>query len=299
MLIEVTEGQGQGQTPLNTCQGLQLMTPRPALTPLRAAQALAGWWEMAGLEPFDLDGAIRSAQRVTTPFEVKSDPKAAQLMPSTRARPASARRPTDSLEDAQKLAAACSSIEALTKAVAGFDGCSLKSHARNLVFADGMAGAPVMIIGEAPDRYDDETGLPFSGPNGQLLDKMLASIGLNRITNCYLAPLLPWRPPGDRKPTAEEIAICRPFIARHIELAAPKAILMVGGLAAQSLLDVSDSVMKLRNRALTYDAGQPIYAQCVLSPAYLISRPAEKALMWNDLLRFEAEISVRGVALSL
>jgi uracil-DNA glycosylase len=273
------------------------MSPRPALTPELAAKSLVGWWEMAGLEPFDLDGAIRASQKQSHAAPTLMTETSRLATPSTRAKSAPVRKPVDSLADAQRLASACSSIEALQKAIASFDGCSLKSHARNLVFSTGNADAPIMVIGEAPDRFDDEAGVPFSGPSGLLLDKMFASIGLSRTTNCYLTTILPWRPPGDRKPTLEEIAICKPFLERHIELAAPKAILMVGGLAAQTLLGVSDSVMKLRQRNLTYGQTGEIYAQCLLSPGYLLNRPGEKALMWKDLLRFEAEISVRGVAI--
>jgi uracil-DNA glycosylase len=276
---------------------MQFMTSGPTLTPQVAAKALASWWEMAGLEPFDVDATIRAAARVAP----KAAPAPTQTMraPSTRAQASAARKPVDSLADAKKLAAACTSIEALHKAIASFDGCTLKTHALNTVFSDGTFGAPIMIIGEAPDREDDSIGKSFGGASGQLLDKMLASIGLSRTTNCYLTNLIPWRPPGDRKPTADEIAICRPFIERHIELAAPKAILFVGGLSAQTLLDSTDSVMKLRTRAFSYGANGAAYAQCLLSPAYLLNRPSEKALAWKDLLRFQAEISVRGVALTL
>lgn len=296
-------GQGQGHTALNTCKGLQFMTLGPALTPHVAAKALAAWWEMAGLEPFDVDSAVKIAARargnatITTPAQAAEQATSpANRLPSTRAQASAARKPVDSLGDAQRLAAACTSIEALHKAVTGFDGCTLKSHARNTVFSNGTLGAPVMIIGEAPDRHEDEGGTSFYGPSGQLLDKMLASVGLNRATNCYLTNLIPWRPPGDRKPTSDEIAICKPFIERHIELAAPKAILLVGGLSAQTLLGSSDSVMKLRTRSFNYKNPDGPYAQCLLSPAYLLNRPGEKALAWRDLLRFEAEISVRGVA---
>jgi uracil-DNA glycosylase len=272
------------------------MTPRPALSPLVAAKALAMWWEMAGLEPFDLDADIKRVETQTGSSALDVTPEiAVQNPPATRAQPTSARKPTDALAQAKSLAAACSSVDALHKAVSAFDGCTLKSHARNTLFGQGVIGAQIMVIGEAPDRIDDETGLCFSGPNGQLLDKMLASIGLTRDTNCYLKPFIPWRPPGDRKPTSEEIAICLPFVQRHIELAAPKALLFVGGAPAQALLDSADSVMKIRAKTLAYG---DIYAQCLLSPAYLISRPSEKALVWKDLLRFGAEISVRGVALT-
>lgn len=270
------------------------MTPRPPLSPLVAAHALAAWWEMAGLEPIDLDGEIKRLQAELGPPAVELVRDAAPRKPMVaRAQPASARKPTEALADAQALATACTSIEALHKAVVAFDGCTLKTHARNTVFGDGTKGAPIMIIGDAPDRHDDETGQCISGANGQLLDKMLASIGLSRDTNCYVAPLIPWRPPGDRKPTAEEIAICLPFIKRHITLAAPKALLFVGGASAQSLIESGDSIMKLRTKTLSYDG---IYAQSILSPAYLMNRPSEKALAWKDLLRFEAEISARGVA---
>ncbi len=276
------------------------MTSGPALNPHVAAKALAAWWEMAGLEPFDVDAALKAGQRASGQTQTLSSPQAAQAprAPITRAMASAARKPIDSLAEAQRLAAACTSIEALQKAVTSFDGCTLKPHSRTTVFCDGHSGAPIMIIGEAPDRDDDEVGKPFSGQAGQLLDKMLGSIGLNRADNCYLTNLIPWRPPGDRKPTADEIAICKPFIDRHIELAAPRAILFVGGLSAQTLLGVSDSVMKLRSRTFSFGEGRNIYAQCLLSPSYLLNRPAEKALVWKDLLRFQGEISVRGVALA-
>jgi uracil-DNA glycosylase len=276
------------------------MSLGPALTPHVAAKALASWWEMAGLEPFDVDAAVKIAQRSAGQSGLLSLPKSVQVSPtpSTRAHASAARKPADSLADAIRLAAACSTIEGLHKAVASFDGCTLKTHARTTVFNDGILGAPIMIIGEAPDRDEDEIGTSFGGASGQLLDKMLASIGLGRTTNCYLTNLIPWRPPGDRKPTHDEIAICKPFIDRHIELAAPKAILFVGGLSAQTLLGVSDSVMKLRTRSFSYGGEAGPYAQCLLSPAYLLNRPAEKALAWKDLLRFQEEISVRGVAIA-
>jgi uracil-DNA glycosylase len=276
------------------------MTSGPALTPQIAAKALAGWWEMAGLEPYDVDAAVKAATRKMGQSSAPTPAVSSQTTPrtpSTRALASAARKPSDSLADAQKLAAACTSIDALHKAVASFDGCTLKVHARNTVFSAGTVSAPVMVIGEAPDRDDDEVGTSFAGANGQLLDKMLGSIGLKRSENCYLTNLIPWRPPGDRKPTTDELAICKPFIDRHIELAAPKAILFVGGLSAQTLLGLTDSVMKLRSRSFCFGASDGPYAQCLLSPGYLLNRPAEKALAWKDLLRFEAEISVRGVAL--
>jgi uracil-DNA glycosylase len=276
------------------------MTPRAALTPQVAAKALGAWWELAGLEPFDLDQAVLQHNKKALFKEpvIAPNPAPATKPSATRAQASAARNPTDSLAQARAIASACSSVDALEKAVASFEGCLLKTHARATLFAGGAKDAPIMVIGEAPDRDDDESGIPFCGPSGKLLDKMLASIGVSRQTNCCMTYVMPWRPPGDRKPTSDELAICKPFIQRHIELAAPKAILLVGGIAAQVMLEQNDSVIKMRGKPFSYGVAGDIYAQCVLSPAYLLNRPAEKSLMWKDLLRFEAEISVRGVALT-
>lgn len=275
------------------------MTSGPALNPLMAAKALADWWELAGLEPVDIDLSLKVARRnAQTSAVLEPNKQESPRPPSARAQPATTRKPGDALAQAQRLASACTSVDALHKAISGFDGCALKTHARNTVFSAGTVGAPIMIIGEAPDRNDDEIGTAFAGASGDLLDKMLASIGLFRARNCYLTHFIPWRPAGDRKPTSEEIAICKPFITRHVELASPKAILFVGGLSAQTLLEVSDSIMRLRTKSFSYGAHGDVYAQCLLSPAYLLNRPGEKALAWADLLRFRREISAHGIALT-
>jgi uracil-DNA glycosylase len=271
------------------------MSQRPALSTPIAAKALAAWWEMAGVEPVDLDVYLRAAKAVQNKAEVSVSPPKQTI---TKAQTGKVRTPVDALAEAQRLARACTSIDALNKALASFEGCGLNAYARHCVMPDGILGAPVVIVGGAPDRHDDETGRAYSGANGVLLDKMLASIGLSRTKNCYILPALPWRPPGDRKPTDEEMAICRPFIARHIELAQPKALMLLGGVPAQMLLNSTDSIMKLRTRRFEYAGQAPIYAQCLLTPAYLRDRPREKSLAWTDLLRFEAEISALGVALS-
>jgi DNA polymerase len=269
------------------------------LTTWNAAKVLASWWEMAGVEPPDLDAGARAAQAASD--QARQNDLQAAKPASTRAQALSARKPTDSLADAQNLADASSSLEALAKAIHSFDGCVLKTHARNTLVYDGVQGAPVMVIGEAPDREDDEDGVPLSGENGQMLDKMLASIGLSRTTNCHITCLIPWRPPGDRMPTHEEIAVCLPFLRRQIALAAPQAILMLGGQTASALLGVTDGIVRARARNFTYgkaaDSGG-IYTQCLFSPAYLRTRPSEKAAAWKDLLRFKAQISARGIALS-
>jgi len=274
------------------------MHARPSLTVEAAAQALANWWELAGLEPFDLGPAQRA--RAQALQQQSSEPS----MPEARIVPArvnTTKKPVDALAEAHRLAQSCTSLDALFKALESFDGCGLKANARATVFADGRAEADIMVIGETAGREDDEIGKPFQGPEGDLLTKMLASIGLDRQQDCYLTCLIPWRPPGNRNPTADEIALCRPFLARHVQLAAPKAILMVGGLTAQTLLNTADGIMKLRTRSFDYslgsdEAGPKTYAQCLFSPAYLLNRPRDKALAWQDLLRFEQKISSLGVA---
>ena len=152
--------------------------------------------------------------------------------PSTPAQPpAPARRAAplatgEATQSARELAASCTNLLALRDALASFEGCALKATATNLVFADGNPAARVMVVGEAPGREEDRQGLPFVGESGQLLDRMLAAIGLDR-GSVYIANILPWRPPGNRKPTQQEIAICLPFIERHIELSAAE-FLVVG-----------------------------------------------------------------------
>ncbi|OYU75763.1 MAG: uracil-DNA glycosylase [Alphaproteobacteria bacterium PA3] len=274
------------------------MHARPSLTMETAAQALAQWWELAGLEPFDLGPAQRARAQALQQQVLEEPPREAKITP---ARVTNTKKPVDALAEAHRLAQSCTSLDALFKALESFDGCGLKANARATVFADGRADANIMVIGETAGREDDEIGKPFQGPEGDLLTKMLASIGLDRQQDCYLTCLIPWRPPGNRNPTAEEVALCRPFLVRHIELAAPKAILMVGGLTAQTLLGTADGIMKLRTRSFDYDlgaemAGSSAYAQCLFSPAYLLNRPRDKALAWQDLLRFEQKISALGVA---
>ncbi|MCE2892704.1 MAG: uracil-DNA glycosylase [Aquidulcibacter sp.] len=274
------------------------MHVRPSLTVETAAQALAQWWELAGLEPFDFGPAQRARAQAQQGQAVEAPAAEAKTTP---ARITNTKKPVDALAEAHRLAQSCTSLDALYKALESFDGCGLKANARNTVFADGRAEAEIMVIGETAGREDDEIGKPFQGLEGDLLTKMLASIGLDRQQDCYLTCLIPWRPPGNRNPTAEEVALCRPFLVRHLELAAPKAVLMVGGVTAQTLLSTSDGIMKLRNRSFDYglsgDAkGTSAYVQCLFSPAYLLNRPRDKALAWQDLLRFEQKISALGVA---
>ena len=173
----------------------------------------------------------------------------------------------------------------LQSGLSRLDDCPLKHTASNLCFADGNPGARLMIIGEAPGRDEDRMGVPFVGADGQLLDKMMASIGLDRAS-VYLTNLLPWRPPGNRSPTAEETAMLLPWLFRHVQLAKPEIILLLGGAAAKLVLGSHDGIMKLRGhwRDVDFGDGMPRPVLASLHPAYLLRSPAQKRLAFEDLL---------------
>ena len=181
--------------------------------------------------------------------------------------------------------AGINSLADLQSGLAKLDDCPLKHTASNLCFADGNPGARLMIIGEAPGRDEDRMGVPFVGADGQLLDKMIASIGLDRAS-VYLTNFLPWRPPGNRSPTDEETAMLLPWLFRHVQLAKPEFVLLLGGAAAKLVLGSHDGIMKLRGRWRDVDFGdgvaRPVLAS--LHPAYLLRSPAQKRLAFEDLL---------------
>ncbi len=184
---------------------------------------------------------------------------------------------------AGEAAAAATTLDELRAVLARFDGCSLKGTATQLAFSDGDPAGRVMLVGEAPGAEEDRQGRPFCGPSGQLLDRMLASIGLDR-TQVYIANVVPWRPPGNRTPTPQEVAICRPFTLRQIALADPDVLVCLGGPAAQSLLASKEGIMRLRGRWRDFDNdGKLIRAMPMLHPAYLLRQPAHKKLAWADL----------------
>jgi len=217
--------------------------------------------------------------------------------PAMRPPPAPVARPSldalpvgDLSDDARRLAAGCGTLDELKAAIAGFDGCALKATAKSLVFADGNPNAQVMLVGEAPGAEEDRQGLPFVGTSGQLLDKMLVAIGLDR-SSVYIANILPWRPPGNRKPTTQETLTCLPFIERHIELAAPKVLVLLGGTAAGTLLDTTEGITRLRGKWQTYQAGdRQIHTLPTYHPAYLLRQPGLKRDAWRDLLELRERL---------
>jgi DNA polymerase len=195
---------------------------------------------------------------------------------------------------ARTAAKSATTMAELRAIVAGFDGCGLKSTARQLVFADGNPAARVMFVGEAPGRDEDIEGLPFVGPSGQLLDRMMAAIGLDR-SQAYIANIIPWRPPGNRTPTPQEAAICLPFILRQIELCDPHVLVCLGGPSAQTLLNVKEGILKIRGRWFSHHTGsRDIRAIATLHPAYLLRTPLQKRLAWRDFLAVRKALDERS-----
>jgi uracil-DNA glycosylase len=174
--------------------------------------------------------------------------------------------------------------------VRAFEGCALKRTATNTVFADGVAAAPLMIIGEAPGSDEDRIGRPFVGRSGQLLDRMLATIGFSRRSNVYITNILFWRPPGNRKPTGDEITSCLPFVWQHVALARPRIVLLSGGTAVAAMLERHEGIMRLRGRWFDLKVpgvDAPIPALATYHPSFLLRTPARKSEAWRDLLALE------------
>ncbi len=193
---------------------------------------------------------------------------------------------------AAEIAASCSSLEALHAAIAAFEGCALKRGAKNTVFCDGNPAAPVMIIGEAPGRDEDLAGKPFVGRSGQLLDKMLAAIGLDRQSQVaeaavYITNVMPWRPPQNRDPSVDEMTMMKAFLVRHIELAAPKFIITMGNPATKTVLDVTTGITRMRGTWSEFN-GVPVLP--MFHPAALLRDPLKKREAWADLLSLKAKM---------
>lgn len=198
---------------------------------------------------------------------------------------------TNPVREAETAAAACADLAALRAALEGFAHCELKKGARNLVFADGNAAAPLMILGEAPDRDEDLEGRPFAGRAGQLLDKMLAAVGRDRRSEdarqaAYLSTVLPWRPPGNRDASEEEMAMMQPFLFRHIALVKPRVIIAMGNTACAALLG-KRGILRLRG---TWGAVQDIPVMPMTHPVDLLRNPAAKREAWADLLAVQARL---------
>jgi len=194
------------------------------------------------------------------------------------------------LADAKDLAASAATLDGLAAALAGYDGCPLKKTARKLCFYRGAEQSRVMLIGEGPGRDEDASGKPFVGRAGQLLDRMLAAIGLDETT-VHITNVVYWRPPGNRAPTELEALVCRPFLERQIQLVDPEVVVAIGGSAAKALLETKSGIMRMRGQWRTVTlGGRPRQTIATLHPAYLLRTPAAKKMAWRDLLEIEAAL---------
>ncbi len=277
----------------------------PALLEALKWQIEAGADEAIGAEPLDRTAAPARAAATPGLAEASAAPPQPPAAPARAAsapvpaakRPASLASASENQASAQRLAAEARSIDDIRAALEAFEGCPLKATATNLCLFDGNPQAKIMIIGEAPGAQEDRQGKPFVGPAGQLLDRMLAAIGLDR-SRVYITNLLYWRPPGNRNPTPGEIAACLPFLERQIEILQPKLLLLVGGMSAKTLLHRSEGILKLRGRWVDYHhprLGHPIPALPTLHPAYLLRQPAQKREAWRDLLSFAEAMEREGL----
>lgn len=288
---------------------MQQMAPtlndRDALADILAFHVEAGVDVALGEEPVDrfaesvVERSSAAAGRAPGGVLTESSPAAPRSAgptpaprPATPASAGEAPPPPDlAAIEAREAAASAPSLEALEALLEKFDGCPLKHTATRLVLADGNPQARLMLVGEAPGRDEDIEGKPFVGRSGKLLDRMLAAIGIDR-TGCYIANVVPWRPPGNRTPTPQETAICLPFIRRQIELANPDVLVCLGGPSAQTLLGIRDGITKARGRWMEYDTGSRVIpALATFHPAYLLRSPLGKRMAWRDMLAIEARLA--------
>ena len=205
------------------------------------------------------------------------------------------KKDTQSFDDiSRKLSDTANNLEDLKNMVTSFNGCKLKNDAINTVFAEGNENADVMLIGEAPGASEDKQGRPFCGRSGQLLDKMLDCIGLNRRDSVYITNTVFWRPPANRRPTNEEIEICRPFVEKHIALFKPKVIFLLGSTAVSSLLNITEPISSIRGKVIEYTNVYMSYKIPVIPsfhPAYLLRQQTQKKLAWEDLKLLKSMIT--------
>jgi uracil-DNA glycosylase len=247
--------------------------------------------EALGEAPVD-----RMATRAPAPPPSQTSEPAEPAAPAMlQPRPAAA-PPLSPLARAEAFAAAADTPEALRAALAGFDGCALAATATNLVFADGNADSGLMLIGDVPGAEEDRAGKPFVGPSGQFLDRMLASIGLDR-SQCLVTNLIPWRPPGNRNPTDSEILLCLPFLLRHIALVRPRRIVLLGTIAAHAVTKCNTGIRKLRGKWVETSIpglDHPVPALPMLHPTYLLRTPGAKRDAWADLRLLRRTIDVQA-----
>jgi DNA polymerase len=185
-------------------------------------------------------------------------------------------------------------LDELRKMVESFDGLAIKKTATNCVFGDGNPNSKIMLIGEAPGENEDLEGIPFCGVSGQLLEKMLKHVGFKRAENFYITNTIFWRPPGNRKPTAEELAICKPFLEKHIALINPDIIILIGATATLGVLESKDSISVMRKKISEYNnlyLKKSIPCFAIYHPSFLLRSASQKKVSWMDLIKIKKYIS--------
>lgn len=251
------------------------------LTENSAFTSICNWWATMGVQIDVIPQLKRQTSDQTKKVAVR--PAAKPIMSAKE------KEEQREIEEAQRQAAKCHSLQDLKTAIQAFNGGKLKESATNTVVYDGTIGADLLVIGEGPGSDEDKKGLPFVGPAGKLLDNMLASINRFRTKNTLITNVNYWRPPGNRNPTGEELALCRPFVERMIILAKPKLILSVGAVASSSILQTGTSISRLRGQTcdLNLDDVARFKVLPTFHPAYLLRRPQDKSKAWRDLLKAE------------
>jgi DNA polymerase len=233
------------------------------------------WGADEALDDLPIDRLVAPPPRMVAPAPAPAVPLP---RPVAVAPPAPAQR-------AGEIAAACNTLDDLREALAKFDGCPLSATATNLVFGDGNPSSGLMLVGEGPGAEEDRAGLPFVGASGQFLDRMLASIGLDR-SNVYITNLIPWRPPGNRNPTDAEIVVCLPFLLRHIALVRPKLLVLLGNLSVQSVTQSKTGITRARGKwqDVEIEGIGRVRALPMLHPAYLLRNHGAKREAWADMV---------------
>jgi DNA polymerase len=259
----------------------------PANRPLNDAELLAAldWYRAAGV---DLAVGEEPVNRFVTSTPPQGPRPAA---PVTRAEAPAAAAVGGDPGEARVLAAQAQTMDELRAVMDAYDGCGLKLRATQLCFADGNPEAEIMLVGEAPGSEEDLQGKPFVGRAGQLLDRMLAAIGLDR-TKVFIVNTVPWRPPGNREPSPEEMALCQPFLYRQIELVAPKILVTLGNVPTKALFSTTVGITRMRGQWKQLTLGShTVRAMATLHPAYLLRQPAIKQLAWRDMLSLKQAIA--------
>lgn len=253
------------------------------------------WYVSAGVDVIcgdrpweDVFDTLKKVSQISEAPKSVSSPTSSEVRPATTEL---AQATVVACQNARQICAKAETLEELKKIIENFDGCSLKLTANKTVFGYGSETADLLLIGEAPGADEDRSGIPFVGRSGQLLDKMLRAIQIKR-ENCFVTNVLPWRPPGNRTPTEGEIAVCLPFLKKQIDLVKPKIILILGGSAANALLDNGEPISKLRGKWLEYKTADGIKVPVLASyhPAFLLRNGGQKAKVWSDFIRIKQKL---------